>query len=98
MQCMQFDAAVTVAKNRRGGGRSHARVNTLWATKKTLRRLLSDRKSKDCPAVYQATATERHLTSERRAAMAPRMRQSAKPFSTPTSIFTVIYGEHINHE
>lgn len=39
------------------GGGSQAGVNTLWA-RKTLRRLFRERKPRDCPAVYPATATE----------------------------------------
>ena len=30
--------------------------------------------------------------------MVASVRQFAKPFFTPTGIFTVIYGEHISHE
>ncbi len=49
-QRMQFDATVTVTKNRRGG---KVMLGLMRFGQKTLRRLLSDRKSRDCPAVYQ---------------------------------------------
>lgn len=53
---MQFDAAVTVMKNRRE--KKEVMLGLMRFGQKTLRRLLSDRKSRDCPAVYQATATK----------------------------------------
>lgn len=94
---MQFDAAVTVTMNR--GGKKEVMLGLMCFGQKTLRRLLSDGKSRDCPAVYRATATkQQNLTREGRGVMVASVRQFAKPFFTPTSIFTVIYGEHISHE
>lgn len=62
---------------------------------KTLRRLLSDRKSRDCPAVYQATATEQHLTSEGRGGDGG---EDEAVCQTILHTHQYIYGEHIIHE
>lgn len=60
----------------------------------TLRRWWSDRKSRDCPAVEQEAATKR----QKQWGGVWGWGGGVRPFFTPTSIFTVIYGEHITHE